>query len=133
MRLSPYHKIFYYEWLLDPLSCKYNIVFDQTLSANLNVKKLRNALYRLISDYLILNSHVEQVEEELYWIANDKIAELEFFDAPYNQEQIFNYVSAPFNIETDSLYRFAIFIESDGCDLPGFLEPKLHRNSSLYC
>lgn len=115
MQLSPYHKIFYYESLLDPLSCKYNIVFDQTLSANLNIKKLKNALYRLISDYLILNSHVKKIEEELSWIINDKIAELECFDTPYTQEQIFNYVSAPFDIETDMLYRFAIFIEPGGC------------------
>lgn len=114
MQLSPYHKIFYYEWLLDPLSSKYNIVFDQTLSENLDIKKLKNALYQFVSDHLVMNSHIKQIEDEPSWVVNNKIAELEIFDNPYNQEQIFNYVSVPFNIETDVLYRFAIFIESDG-------------------
>ncbi|PJD92664.1 MAG: hypothetical protein CK424_03505 [Legionella sp.] len=115
MQLSPYHKIFYYEWMLDPLSSKYNVVFDQTLSSNLDIKKLKKTLHRFISDYLIMNSHVMHKENELFWVLNDEIIELEFFDAPYDPEQIFNYISAPFNLEAQALYRFALFTESDGC------------------
>lgn len=114
MQLSPYHKIFYYEWMLDPLSSKYNIVFDQNLSASLDGKRLQNALHRLISDYLILNSHVVHIDDKLSWVVNNEIIELEIFEAPCSQEQIFNYVSAPFEIESNALYRFAIFTESDG-------------------
>ena len=114
MQLSPYHKIFYYEWKLDPNSSKYNIVFDQTLSSNLEIKRLKNAIHRFISNYFILNSHVEQIDDKPSWVISDEIRELEYFNAPYISDQIYNYVSKPFSIESQPLYRFALFTESNG-------------------
>ncbi|MDQ5921169.1 MAG: Carrier protein [Pseudomonadota bacterium] len=114
IKLSPYHKIFYNEWLLNQGCSKYNIAFDQTLSFNLDIKRLNHSLHRLVSDYLIINSHIKQIDGEVYWVKNSKIIELEYFDSSYNHESIFNYVSAPFEVETNALYRFAIFAQSDG-------------------
>ena len=114
IKLSPYHTIFYNEWKLDPYSSRYNIVFDQVLSANLDVNQLEHALSRFASDYLIINSHVTQIENELYWVKNTEIPKLEYFKSPHTQEEILNYVSMPFEIETSALYRFALFTEADG-------------------
>ena len=115
LKLSPYHKIFYNEWVLDHTSNKYNIVFDQTLSSSLNLAQAKKALHRFVSDHFVINSHVtHDYDEEPYWEKNCAIAELEYFDTPHNQELILDYVSAPFDIKTGPLYRFALFLESNG-------------------
>jgi len=35
--LSPFHKIFFYEWKLDPYRSDYNIVWDQELRGKLDL------------------------------------------------------------------------------------------------
>lgn len=114
IKLSPYHKIFYNEWKLNSKSYKYNIVFDQLLDKYLDVDRLQRALYRFIQDHLLLNSHIEHIDDELYWVENTEIATLEYFKTPYTYQKIFDYVSKPFEIETKALYRSALFTENDG-------------------
>jgi len=114
IRLSPYHKIFYNEWKLDPSSSGYNIVFDQTISADLDVTRLKIALNKFIAEHLLFNSHVLEIDGEPSWIKNSDINQLEFFNDGYTHEQIFEYVSHPFNLNSEPLYRFAVFKEVDG-------------------
>ncbi len=114
IRLSPYHKIFYNEWKLEPLSNKYNIVFDQTIANTLDIPRLQQALERFIADYLILNSHIKSIDGEPYWVANSTIRHLEVFADVASYDQLYAHVSQPFNIESEPLYRFAIFKQSDG-------------------
>lgn len=108
IELSPYHEIFYNEWKLDPSSSKYNIIFDQTLSLELSIAQLKSALQRFVADYFLFNCHVVMQENELYFIENTHIAELEIYNNPKN-EQIYAFASQPFNLETGPLYRFAVF------------------------
>lgn len=107
IRLSPYHKIFYNEWKIDHNSNIYNIVFDQTLTQNLDIERLKNALYRFIKDHLIFNSHIsEEDDEETYWVVNNQIKFLEEFKS---DEGIYEYVSQPFDLTKGCLYRFGLF------------------------
>lgn len=110
--LSPYHKIFYNEWKLNPNSSNYNIVFDQTIK-NLNFERLRRALLRLIEDYFILNSHVLEEEQQAFWVKNDYIRDTEIFNKDVTHTMILQYVSLPFNLESEPLYRFAITVNND--------------------
>lgn len=112
--LSVYHKIFYNEWQLAPLSSKYNIVFDQTIANSLDIHKLKYALERLIADYLILNCHISNINGEPYWVENSYIRSLEVFEGITSYGQLYNYVAQPFNVEKEPLYRFAIFNQADG-------------------
>ncbi len=114
IKLSPYHKIFYNEWQLNQLSSKYNIVFDQTISNTLDILRLRNALERLIADHFILNSHITIIDGEPHWITNSTIRNLDVFNGVATYEQIYAYVSQPFNMIEGPLYRFAIFNQADG-------------------
>lgn len=114
VKLSPYHKIFYNEWKLDPNNIKYNIVFDQIQSKNLDIEKLRSALIRFIRDHFVLNSHVFELDNEAYWINNKYVKELEHFEGSYDYQQILEYVSEPFKLDSEPLYRFALFNEPDG-------------------
>src|SRR5258708_7594723 len=109
IKLSPYHKIFYNEWQINPSNRGYNIVFDQILSNNLKIPLLQKALYRFISDYVLLNSHVKEIDNVLYWVKNHIIKQLEYFGTKYNYEDIKNYTLHPFDLLNGPLYRFAVF------------------------
>ncbi|MCC2644610.1 MAG: putative Phenylalanine racemase (ATP-hydrolyzing), partial [Burkholderiales bacterium] len=111
VKLSPYHKIFYNEWKLDPKSSKYNIVFDQTISSTLDVECLKAALGKFIAEHLVFNSHILEKDDEAYWIENPHKNQLEVFDDGYTPGQVFEYVSRPFNLISEPLYRFAVFKE----------------------
>lgn len=113
IKLSPYHKIFYNEWKLAPSSNKYNIVFDQTISNTLDLYRLKTALNKFIAEHLLLNSHVIEIDDEPYWVKNHDISQLEFFNNVYTNTQIFTYVSHPFNLNTEPLYRFAVFKDAN--------------------
>ncbi|HLX53193.1 MAG TPA: condensation domain-containing protein, partial [Aquella sp.] len=114
IRLSPYHEIFYNEWKLDPSSSKYNIVFDQIISSELDITCLKTALNKFISEYLLFNSHVLEIDGEPYWVKNSDKNQLELFNDSYTYSQIFKYVSQPFYLNSGPLYRFAVFKEGNG-------------------
>ena len=114
IKLSPYHEIFYNEWKLNPSSSQYNIVFDQTISSTLNISRLRDALVRFIGDYLLVNSHVQLINNEPHWVTNHQINQLEYFATIQSDSELFKYVSRAFEVESQPLYRFAVFRLVDG-------------------
>ena len=70
IKLSPYAKIFYTEWLLNPDSFRYNVPYVQTLYGKLDRHRLKKALIRYINDHLLLNSHIQEIDGEPYWGKN---------------------------------------------------------------
>ena len=103
---SPYTKIFYIEYQLDPLRSDYNIVFDQTIVGDINIIRLEQALTRLVEDHILLNSHLSFYDDELYWEKNSTIYPLTVYENNLNQEA---FVKSSFNLEQGPLYRFALF------------------------
>lgn len=112
LQLSAYHKIFYYEWKINPFSSNYHIVFDQILSCQLDIEKLQNALNRFIADHLLLNSHVENIENELYWIRNETIEPLVCIQK-LSSKKLYSNIAAPFDLEKGPLYRFKLIREKE--------------------
>ena len=108
MLLSPYNKIFYIEWKLNPNRSDYNIVFDQDLNGQLDIPRLANAIRRFISEYIVLNSHVGDRNGELYWVSNAEIYELEYIEEQLTNEVILSYIQKPFNLHQGPLYRFRL-------------------------
>jgi amino acid adenylation domain-containing protein/thioester reductase-like protein len=108
VRLSPYAKIFFTEWLLDPDSFRYNLVIDQILYGDLDVTRLRTALKKYITDHVVLNSHIQEINGEPHWAKNDQIFELDYSDYPINSDELFGYVSHGFDLYNDPLYRFKL-------------------------
>ena len=104
--LSPYHKIFYMEWKIDPSRSDYNIVFDQTLNGPINVPRLAKAVRHLISEHVVFNSHVEEKGGTLYWKINNKIYELKYIENQLPNDVIWLYIKEPFNLSQGPLYRF---------------------------
>ncbi len=60
--LSSFSSIFYNEWKLDQNRTDYNMVFCRDFEDSINIFKLKKAIRRFISDYVILNSHVKEME-----------------------------------------------------------------------
>src|SRR3990167_790879 len=94
--LSPYSRIFHTEWKLDPSRTDYNIVFDNDIEGNINIALLNTAIKRIITDYIILNSHVREQLESLFWVQNENIGELEYFKNKLSDKDIISYIQKPF-------------------------------------
>ena len=97
--ISPYSKIFYNEWRLNPDRSDYNVVFDQKLEGEINVPILKDAIKRFITDYIVLNSHIEEKDSEVYWVQNEQINELEYFANSLAFKNIMACVAKPFDLE----------------------------------
>ena len=108
IELTPYANIFYTEWLIDPTSSRYNLSIDQTLYGNLNANRLRDALQKYVSDHVLLNSHIQDIDEKPYWVKNDNISELEYSDTPINISTLLSYVTNSFDLHNGPLYRFKL-------------------------
>lgn len=108
IKLTPYAKIFYNEWLLNPDSYNYHIVIDQILHGDLDIPKLKNALSRYVSEHVILNSHIKKNSEIPCWVPNLETKELEYIDNFIDTVELFNYVTKGFDVHTGPLYRFRL-------------------------
>ena len=108
IKLSPYAKIFYNHWLINTRSPLYNLSIDQTLSGNLEVKKLSLSLKNYVRDHVLLNSHIEKINNEVYWVKNKKIYEMEYSEIDQSNTELLKYVAHPFNLHLGPLYRFKL-------------------------
>jgi amino acid adenylation domain-containing protein/thioester reductase-like protein len=108
VRLSPYANIFYTDWLLDTASFRYNVSYAQILHGKLDANRLKKALIRYVNDHLLLNSHIQEINGEPYWVKNTDISELEYFDYPISYAELLKYVTNKFDLYNDHLYRFRL-------------------------
>ena len=103
---SPYTRLFWNEYLLDPTRHDYNIVFDQTITGPLDIERLSRALTQLVSDHLLINSHLIEINEHLYWQTNESIEPLQVFEDTQSEN---DFVKQPFQLDEGPLYRFGLF------------------------
>ncbi len=113
IKLSSYAKTFYHEWLLEPKATHYNMVIDQTLHGFVQTERLHQALQRYIADHLVLNSHIQVIDEQPCWVVNDQIDTLscgnDNNDSSAALDQaLLSYVSQPFDLHAGPLYRFKL-------------------------
>ncbi len=108
IKLSPFQKIFFNEWQIDPQRSDYNIVSDQFLYGTLCPDKLNVAIQKFASAYVLFNSRIEFVDNEPAWVKASHTAHLDFFETPISDKAIYDYVSEPFNLLQGPLYRFLL-------------------------
>jgi len=111
--ISPYTEIFFNEWKLDQDRSDYNIVSSQKLDGKLDIARLNSAINHFISDHVIVNSHIEEINGKLYWKKNKSIYELDKFEDKLTQLDIISYVKKPFIINRGPLYRFGLIKNCD--------------------
>lgn len=106
--LSPYEKKFYEEFKLVPTRHEHSIVSCHILYGKLNVPKLDLALKRMVSNYILLNSHVDVDNEgNLNWAPNNEYHNLELYNN-LTHEDILLHVKKPFHLNSGPLYRFVL-------------------------
>jgi amino acid adenylation domain-containing protein len=103
---SPYTKIFYNEWRLSPYTSDYNIVFHQDLEGDIDTHKLENALNRFVKENVLVNSHLISEDEELFWVENNQVTPLKFFNLSLSHSELTLLIEEPFNLLEGPLYRF---------------------------
>ncbi len=123
IKASPCVQLFYREWLLDPQRTDYHLVFDQSVSGDLNLDYLKQALDALLNTHILFRSHLinkKNTEKNinLYWqenISNSpnfSFFSLECFDFCDLENSVKNYLFTPFDLEKGPLYRFCIFSDA---------------------
>ncbi len=109
LKLSPYHKTFYYEWKLDPSRHDYHLIDDKTYQGKLSPDRLNSALIRFMNDHYLFNCNIIEYESDLFWRNVGIIPEdhtlLEFYDSPLSDNEISKLISRPFDLENDHLTR----------------------------
>ena len=115
--LSPYAKIFHNEWKLDHLRCDYNIVFDQEFDGCLDIDKLNHSVKSLVTNYVILNSHVEEINGKLYWKKNATINFVQDLGNEVSNQVVFDFIQQPFALDNEPLYRFGLIQSGHKCRL----------------
>lgn len=107
--VSPYTKTFYIEWELNKKRKDYNVSLDQSLFGKLNKAKLNLAIQRLVSDVLVLHSHIENIDGECYWVKNS-LENAQLLDrGKFTHEKIYADIIEPFDLNTGPVFRFLLY------------------------
>lgn len=105
---TPYTRLFWTEWQLEPLSTKYNMVMDQSLSGSLDIHRFDIAIKSVIAKYPVLHSHLVDDGNELVWHKNDNdiVTELEKCDSVQSLAAL---AARPFDLSKGPLLRYGLY------------------------
>ncbi|BBH53188.1 non-ribosomal peptide synthetase [Fluviispira sanaruensis] len=109
LKVSPFQKTFYFEWKLNPNNSDYHMVIDQIIDGELDINRLNRSLKKMISEQYIFNSHIEEIDNEYYWILNKSLKDLKIYKKTYNPDSIKKVIAEPFDLEIGPLFRYSIF------------------------
>ncbi|WP_162033759.1 non-ribosomal peptide synthetase, partial [Chryseobacterium potabilaquae] len=138
IKLTPYQKSFYNEWMLNPSRSDYNMVMDQSMSGVLDIERLNFSLVRFLNNYLLMNSNVLNISDELFWKSRPLLSEdaqvLTYYPDELNQEKLLSIALEPFDLEKDQFFRFyAIKLDNERyriiCIIPHIIVDGLSVNS----
>ncbi len=105
IKLSPFSKPFYYEWKSNLQSGDRNLVTDMFIYGKIDVSKLKQAINNFVNSHVLINSHILFDQEELFWVKNTNFNELQYSETDFSDEELFDYISKPFDLELGPLYR----------------------------
>ncbi|MDX7989882.1 non-ribosomal peptide synthetase [Xenorhabdus littoralis] len=104
---SPFTRLFWNEWTLDPDSFKYNMVIDQTIYGDLDKSQLSWSLQELMNQYPLLKSRLDEENGQIYWKPfSDYTDPLKIFDS---EDKLRQFALLPFDLKQGPLIRFGLF------------------------
>ncbi|WP_075181030.1 non-ribosomal peptide synthetase [Pantoea sp. 1.19] len=107
---SPYTRLFWNEYLLDERGYGYNMLLDQTVTGPLDISRLAAAVARLVSDYPLMRSALQESDGVLYWVPARCTPALEIVA---DEGDPAAQVRAPFDLRRGPLCRFVVIKHSD--------------------
>lgn len=104
--LTPYQTIFYHEWLQDPDRSDYNIVTDITLEGEIDRQKYGASFEQMLNEHFITRHNIDEGPDGAFWVPREPVYNLiTYHDTPLTDEEIFDLVSAPFDLRHGPLVR----------------------------
>ncbi|RKS61091.1 condensation domain-containing protein [Serratia plymuthica] len=100
---SPYTQTFWNEYILNPQSCEYNLVLDQTIEGDLDIHRLRAAVESMSQNYLLFHHVLDDKHPQLRWVKTTKNITLEIVAADCDVSKLIN---TPFDLREGPLCRF---------------------------
>ncbi|CAI0695474.1 Tyrocidine synthase III [Serratia plymuthica] len=100
---SPYTQTFWNEYILNPQSCEYNLVLDQTIEGDLDIHRLRAAVESMSRNYLLFHHVLDDKHPQLRWVKTTKNITLEIVAADCDVSKLIN---TPFDLREGPLCRF---------------------------
>lgn len=103
---SPYTKLFWNEYLINPETYEYNLILDQDLFGNIDINKLEKTINILSKKYPLFTMNLNYNNEQLLWIPSCNKSRLEIIN---DINDINEKLKLPFKLETDNLARYYLF------------------------
>jgi len=107
---SPYTKLFWNEYLLNPEGCEYNLVLDQDLFGNIDINKIGKTISILSKSYPLFTMNLNYNDGQLFWRPSSNKSSLEIIN---DINDISKKLNLPFNLESDNLVRYYLFKYAD--------------------
>jgi len=101
---SPYTRIFWNEFLIDPDAEDYNMVTDQCVMGELSVPRLKKALSLFSENYVLMHHCLEEIDGTLFW-KKSPLPQLQIL--PENAD-LQAFVREPFDLTKGPLARFGL-------------------------
>lgn len=114
VKLTPYQLIFYYEWLQNPLRSDYSIVIDNNVEGDIDFNKVNQSFLAVANEHFILSHSICDQDDEIYWKPRKPAKSIAIYHpTPLSDQEIYNIISAPFDLENDLYMRVHLIRLSD--------------------
>ncbi|GAB1440190.1 hypothetical protein MASR2M36_29720 [Providencia sp.] len=100
---SPYTKLFWNEYLINPNSYEYNLVLDQDIFGYVDIDRLKEAVILLSKQYPLISMNLVEDNGQLFWLSSGNTPKIEIID---DINELNSKVNTPFKLETDCLVRY---------------------------
>ena len=107
---SPYTRLFWNEYLLNPESYEYNMVLDQDLFGDVDINKLEKTINILSNKYPLFTMNLAYDNGKLFWNSSGNKANIEIIT---DISSITEKIKLPFKLEKDSLVRYYLLKNTD--------------------
>lgn len=101
--ISPYTKMFWNEYILNPQSFEYNMVSTQTIDGDFDINRLRHAIQGVVRDYILFHHVLSEKDGQLHWVKTEKSITLELLDSSCDLASL---ICTPFDLTDGPLCRF---------------------------
>ncbi|WP_083704450.1 non-ribosomal peptide synthetase [Serratia oryzae] len=109
---TPYTRIFFTEWQLEPLSSKYNMIMDQTITGSLDIHKLERAVKYVIHKYPVLHSHLVEEDGQLLWRRNAETC-VTGLERCNSLEALAELATRPFDLNNGPLFSYGFYHDKE--------------------
>jgi hypothetical protein len=109
--INKLQKLLWFEWKMNPSSNAYNNIYIYKVGFNVNLSNLRRGLLKLHQLFPLLSSQFNEVSSRIQLrLTRTTEVNLAFL---HSKDNLTSLLLLPFNLNSDPLYRYAIYVDDD--------------------